>query len=92
MNPARPQGPFCQSCGMPMMKPEDFGTNASGSKSREYCNFCYQKGIFTDPDITMEEMIDKVTGFMVKIEKMPGAQAKGLANSFVPKLKRWQLK
>ncbi len=27
--------PFCQSCGMPMEKPEDFGTNADKTKSKE---------------------------------------------------------
>lgn len=29
-------GPFCQSCGMPMVKPED------------YCNHCFQNGEFTE--------------------------------------------
>ncbi|MBU4293030.1 MAG: zinc ribbon domain-containing protein [Actinobacteria bacterium] len=33
--------PFCQSCSMPMMKPEDFGTNADGSKNEEYCTYCF---------------------------------------------------
>jgi len=27
-----PQGPICQSCGMPLRKDEDFGTNQDGSK------------------------------------------------------------
>ena len=28
---------ICQSCGMPLEKEDDFGTNANGSKSEEYC-------------------------------------------------------
>ena len=29
------EGLFCQSCGMPMKKTEDFGTNADKTKSKE---------------------------------------------------------
>jgi hypothetical protein len=35
------QGPFCQSCAMPMETPEMFGTHADGSKSEEYCAYCF---------------------------------------------------
>jgi hypothetical protein len=89
-NMGQPKGPFCQSCGMPMEKPEDFGTNADGSKSEDYCYFCFQNGKFTDPNITMEAMIDKVAGFMVAQMKIPEAQAKGMAKYFIPKLERWR--
>jgi len=51
---------FCQSCGRPLGKPEDFGKNANGSKSEDYCRFCSQNGKLTRPDITMEQLIDKV--------------------------------
>jgi len=30
MNTAQPQGPFCQSCAMPMHQPEHFGKEADG--------------------------------------------------------------
>lgn len=88
----QPQGPLCQSCGMPMSKPEDFGTNADLSTSKEYCQFCFRKGKFTDPNITMQQMIEKVAGFMVTLEKMPENDAKLMAKTSVPKLKRWQSK
>ena len=81
--------PFCQSCGMPMEKPEDFGTNADGTRSNDYCQFCFQNGKFTDPNITMEQMIDKVAGF-AKQMKMSEEQAREMAKTFIPKLKRWQ--
>jgi len=88
----QPKGPFCQSCGMPMEKPEDFGTNTDGSKSEDYCHFCFQNGKFTEPNITMDQMNDKVAGFMVTQSKMPETQAKEMAKTFIPKLKRWQSK
>jgi Putative zinc ribbon domain len=30
---------FCQSCAMPMAKPDDYGTNLDGSQSKEYCHY-----------------------------------------------------
>lgn len=79
----------CQSCGMPMRQ-DDFGTNADGSLNREYCTFCFRDGMFTEPNITMQQMIEKVAGFMVTLEKMQESEAKRLAKSSVPKLKRWK--
>lgn len=39
---------MCQSCGMPFEKdPRGGGTNRDGTKSSDYCSFCYQKGKFT---------------------------------------------
>ena len=35
---------LCQSCESPLSKPEDFGTNADGSKNSDYCNACYENG------------------------------------------------
>jgi len=36
-----PKGPVCQSCAMPMTKPDDFGTNGDGTKNGDYCSMCY---------------------------------------------------
>ena len=90
--PKLPEGSFCQSCGMPMNKPEDSGINTDGSMSKEYCKFCFENGKFTDPNITMQQMMEKVAGFMVTLEKMPANEAKRLAKTFIPELKRWQSK
>ena len=85
-----PKGPFCQSCGMPMSKDEaGGGTNKDGSKTQEYCSKCYQNGAFTEPDITADQMIEKVRGKMQAMH-FPGF----MTNYFVrdiPKLKRWQV-
>ena len=82
-----PKGPFCQSCAMPMHKPEQFGTEAGGEASQDYCCHCRQDGKFTAPDITMQQMQDKVASMLKGI---PPAEARKIADSFIPKLKRWR--
>lgn len=47
----------CQSCGMPLSD-DLLGTEKDGSKSADYCCYCYQNGAFTSDD-TMESMIEK---------------------------------
>lgn len=79
---------FCQSCSMPMTD-DLYGTNKDGSKSEDYCSYCYQKGEFTD-NKTMEEMIDFCVPGMVEHNKgMTEEQAREMMNQFFPKLKRW---
>jgi len=82
---------ICQSCSMPMRKDEDFGTNADGSKNQEYCRFCYQNGKFTDEGITMEQKIDKMVE-MAKKMNIPEDNARKLATTMLPNLKRWKRK
>jgi hypothetical protein len=36
--------PHCVTCGMPLMKTEDFGTNSDGSRNEQYCCHCMQGG------------------------------------------------
>jgi hypothetical protein len=39
---------FCQSCGMPMKKdPGNGGTDSDGTKSADYCSYCFKDGGFT---------------------------------------------
>lgn len=84
-----PQGPFCQSCGMPMHKPGDFGTNADGSSTNEYCTYCYQHGGFVKPDMTLPEMIEFEVGLADKMGMTP-EQARQMATTMLPTLKRWK--
>lgn len=81
----------CQSCGMPLS--EEFGnlgTNIDDSNNWEYCSFCFQKGEFTNPTQTLEEMIAGSIENMTTDLGMPVEKAAQLANSFIPTLKRWQ--
>lgn len=71
------------------MSEGDFGTNANGTRNKEYCHFCFNGGKFTDEGITMEGKIRK----NIEIAKgmgMPEEKAKSLAEGTIPKLKRWR--
>ena len=84
----KPKGPYCQSCGMPLSKDKGGGgTEADGRKSLEYCSNCYQNGQFTQPDITLEQMIVRVKERMKEMH-IPGFLA-GFFTKDIPKLKRW---
>jgi hypothetical protein len=82
----------CQSCGMPIA--EEFGnlgTEKDGTGNPEYCGFCYQNGGFTNPEQTLEEMIQSSIENMAGNEiNMSLEQATELANSFIPTLNRWK--
>lgn len=85
----QPTGPFCQSCAMPMQQPADFGTNLDGTGNDEYCCYCFRSGKFTAPDMTLEQMIEKLVGFAGKMN-MSEAQASEMASTWLPQLKRWR--
>lgn len=74
---------------MPLHRNEDFGTSTDGSKSEEYCSFCYKGGKFTDEGISMEEKIGKNIELATKMG-MPLEKAREMANSIIPRLKRWK--
>ncbi|WP_312298129.1 zinc ribbon domain-containing protein [Chryseobacterium sp.] len=79
----------CQSCSMPLKKsPNRGGTNSDGTISTKYCGYCYEKGQFTQPDITAKEMQDFVKHKM-KDMGFPAFLA-GLFSKGIPKLERWK--
>ena len=78
---------FCQSCGMPLDKPELLGTEKDGSKSHEYCLYCYQDGAFINPDMTLPEMKTLVKEQMEKMKIDTGII--DMAINSLPNLKRW---
>ena len=84
-----PKGPFCQSCAMPMQEPRQFGTEAGGAASKDYCCYCFQGGKFT-ADLTLKQMQDKLVELARERKFMPEAEAKKLADTVLPKLKRWR--
>jgi hypothetical protein len=81
---------ICQSCGMPMRKDADFGTNADGTKNGEYCNFCLKDGRFTDEGITMDQKINKLVNIAVSKMNIPEPKARAEAIELIPTLKRWR--
>ena len=81
---------YCQCCGMPMGDTNElYGTEQDGSKSKDYCKYCYEHGAFTS-DCTMEEMIEFCVPVMVK--ENPGMsedKAREMMTQYFPTLKRW---
>ncbi len=80
---------ICQSCAMPMGKPEEFGTEKDGAKNADYCCYCYVDGAFTKEE-TMEGMIETCIPFTLEAGVYKDAEAAraDMMNIF-PKLKRW---
>ena len=82
---------YCQSCAMPMGETDEmYGTNADGSKSDDYCKYCFENGAFT-ADCTMDEMIEFCVPHMATAESgMSSEDARKMMNEFFPALKRWK--
>lgn len=85
---------FCQSCGMPLTKEEDCGTNADGSINYDYCKYCYADGHFLQ-EMTMYQMIEHCTQFVDEVNKnmpkpMTRDEYKQMMYGFFPMLKRWR--
>lgn len=80
----------CQSCGMPLKKVSDKGTETDGSLSETYCAMCYENGAFSDPDATPQQM-QEVAEQALRANHVPGFLRK-LAIRQIPKLARWNQK
>ena len=85
---------FCQSCGMPLTRIEDCGTNVDGSVCFDYCQYCYKDGRFLQ-DCTMDEMIEHCSQFVDEVNKqmpkpMTKEEYKQMMRGFFPMLKRWR--
>ena len=81
---------ICQSCGRPLERPSDHGTNADRTPSAEYCSICYKQGAFTQPDITMEEMIEKTANVMAIQLGTAQPRAREMVATYMPRLARWK--
>lgn len=81
---------LCQSCAMPMVKDEEFGTNADGSKNTDYCVYCFKDGKFTC-ETTMEEMIDFCVPLTSNGDPYNSPEeAREAMLALFPQLKRWR--
>jgi hypothetical protein len=73
-----------------MKKEDDFGTETDGSKSKDYCKFCYQDGSFLDGGISLEDKIERLVKIGVENLGMSEEQARKMAEGKLPGLKRWK--
>lgn len=83
----------CQSCAMPMTEDKHFGTEADGTPSREYCTYCYQNGSFTNPNATLDGMVDFLSaswGEWTQRPDLSAEEAKPEVFSILTNLKRWK--
>jgi len=79
----------CQSCGMPLKKdPKGGSTNADGSANYMYCSHCYERGEFTRPNWSAEQMQEFVKEKLIEM-KFPKFLA-GFFTKRIPKLERWK--
>lgn len=67
-----------------------WGTNADQSKNKEYCTFCFQHGEFTEPTLTVLQMINRSVDHMKTELLMEEQVARELAMAVIPHLKRWK--
>lgn len=78
----------CQSCGMPLEHEEQYGNDKQNNKVQDYCKYCYEKGEFTNPNSSLEEMIEICVPFMVQ-DGMEEQAARTMMTNYLPNLKRW---
>lgn len=81
---------ICQSCGMPMTKDTDFGTDKDGNRQGEFCHYCFQAGGFVNPNLTLEEQIAKQAHMAMSRQAISEKDAYAQARKVLPNLKRWQ--
>ena len=81
----------CQSCGYPLQKEEDKGTNDDRTRKEEYCSMCFKDGKFIQSDITMEGMIELAAKGLSEFDPaMSYGQAKEYVSKVIPQLTRWK--
>jgi hypothetical protein len=74
---------------MPLARDEKGGgTEADGSKSGKYCSHCYEAGSFVLPDLTADQMKERVKQKLVEFG-FPKFLT-GLFTRNIPKLERWR--
>lgn len=82
--------PICQSCGMPLTAPEQFGKNADGTTNGDYCVYCCPNGE-ANMTGTLDEMIDFCAPLEVKLGLFPDEKtARDALSRYLPTLKRWR--
>ena len=79
---------FCQSCGMPLDTEDLKGTEKNGLKTDEYCKYCYENGVFKNPEMNLEDMKKNVQNQMKKLELHEYEIQKAV--NILPALNRWK--
>ena len=83
------EGVICQSCGMPILSSEDYGSDDQGSRSFAYCYRCYSGGKFTDEGVSLEKKMEESLKWAKRLG-MEENSARRMLSETLPKLSRWK--
>ena len=82
--------PVCQSCSMPLEKPEDMGQNPDKTVNLDYCKYCFEGGKL-DESWTMDSLIDFEIGLYKESgESFDEKAVRAELKEKFPTLKRWK--
>ncbi|SDN26829.1 Helix-turn-helix [Actinomyces ruminicola] len=84
-----PPGPHCQSCGMPIPREGQHGSEANGTRSEDYCSMCYQDGAFVGPE-TLEDLIEHSAPYVSESAHITEDEAVSYLSAVLPQLRRWK--
>lgn len=79
----------CQCCSRPMRVKEDYGTSADATPSTDYCDCCLVEGRWVEPDVTMQELIDRCVQIWVDHDIANEVEARTYFEQLFPTLMRW---
>lgn len=85
-----PDNGFCQSCAMPFYCPEDHGTEPDGTRNGDYCNYCYEDGVFLQDYANSDELVAACAPMMAESCHISVEQAEDCMSALLPNLKRWR--
>lgn len=87
------QEKICQSCSMPLIGTELFGTEKDGSLNQDYCIHCYKAGEFTNPQATLESYVEFAApqwGSWTHRPTLSLEEARAEVRARLSPLKRWK--
>lgn len=91
-----PMSYYCQCCSMPIPDEEMHGTEADGSKSADFCKYCYDQGDFTAKGMAMDEFIEATAPMEAKALGVSLDEAVSLMATLLPvdddPLAAWRLR
>lgn len=73
----------CQSCAKKFSSITTYGTNKDSSYNSAFCKSCFQKGEFTEPDLTKEQLITKI--------RKEGYKVRFFGKKMINRLDRWRV-
>ena len=78
--------PFCESCGIEIQSRAELGSEKDNSHNAFYCSHCYKHGLFTEPNVSFEEMVNRAVGRM----SIQNENTKNITRKIMGKYLRWE--